>query len=52
MHALRGVETEHLSQMEDLKSFRQWGSNTPGHPENFVTPGVEVTTGLWLLRPG
>ena len=31
--------------MEDLKSFRQWGSITPGHPENELTPGVEVTTG-------
>ncbi|GAB4858736.1 hypothetical protein Ancab_010210 [Ancistrocladus abbreviatus] len=30
---------------EDLKSFRQWGSRTPGHPENFETPGIEVTTG-------
>lgn len=31
--------------MEDLQSFRQWGSITPGHPENELTPGVEVTTG-------
>ena len=31
--------------MEDLKSFRQWGSRTPGHPEYRVTPGVEATTG-------
>ncbi len=34
-----------IAQMEELKSFRQLGSMTPGHPENFVTPGVEVTTG-------
>ncbi len=31
--------------MEDLKSFRQWGSITPGHPEYHLTPGVETTTG-------
>ncbi|MEO6747992.1 MAG: transketolase, partial [Casimicrobiaceae bacterium] len=31
--------------LDDLKSFRQWGSRTPGHPERGVTPGVEVTTG-------
>jgi len=31
--------------MEDLKSFRQWGSRTPGHPETLLTPGVEATTG-------
>lgn len=31
--------------LEDLKSFRQWGSITPGHPEYGLTPGVEVTTG-------
>ena len=30
--------------MDDLKAFRQWGSKTPGHPENFVTAGVETTT--------
>ena len=31
--------------MEDIKSFRQWGSRTPGHPEYGHTPGVETTTG-------
>jgi transketolase len=31
--------------LEDLKSFRQWGSRTPGHPERGHTDGVEVTTG-------
>jgi transketolase len=31
--------------MDDLKSFRQWGSRTPGHPEYRLTPGVEATTG-------
>ena len=31
--------------LEDLKSFRQWKSRTPGHPERGDTDGVEVTTG-------
>ena len=31
--------------IEDLKQFRQWESKTPGHPENFMNPGVEITTG-------
>jgi len=31
--------------IDDLKNFRQWGSRTPGHPENFHTAGVETTTG-------
>ncbi|WP_338038623.1 hypothetical protein [Neosynechococcus sphagnicola] len=31
--------------LDDIKLFRQWESNTPGHPENFMTAGVEVTTG-------
>lgn len=31
--------------LEDLRQFRQFGSNTPGHPEAGHTPGIEVTTG-------
>lgn len=31
--------------LEELKSFRQWGSRTPGHPEYGLTPGVETTAG-------
>jgi transketolase len=30
---------------DDIKSFRQWGSRTPGHPEHAVVPGAETTTG-------
>jgi transketolase len=32
-------------QLDDLESFRQWGSKTPGHPEHGWTKGVEATTG-------
>ena len=39
---LTGVEGMTL---EELQSFRQLHSKTPGHPENFMTPGVETTTG-------
>jgi transketolase len=39
---LTGNETMTLDQ---LKHFRQLGSLTPGHPENFHTPGIETTTG-------
>ncbi|MCR4283021.1 MAG: transketolase [Bauldia sp.] len=31
--------------LDELKRFRQLHSRTPGHPENFATPGVEATTG-------
>ncbi len=32
-------------EMDDLRSFRSWGSRTPGHPEFGHTVGVETTTG-------
>jgi transketolase len=31
--------------LDELKNFRQWSSQTPGHPESHLTPGVETTTG-------
>jgi len=31
--------------LDEIKSFRQFGSKTPGHPEYGLTPGVEITTG-------
>jgi transketolase len=31
--------------LDDIRQFRQLGSKTPGHPENYLTPGVESTTG-------
>ncbi len=37
--------TGYALSLADLKSFRQWGSPTPGHPEVGHTPGVETTTG-------
>lgn len=37
--------TGHGLTLDDLKEFRQWGSKTPGHPENTHTAGIEVTTG-------
>lgn len=37
--------TGHGLTLEDLRDFRQWGSQTPGHPEVGHTAGVEVTTG-------
>lgn len=31
--------------LDELKNFRQWASQTPGHPEYGLAPGVEITTG-------
>ncbi len=39
---LTGFESVSL---DEIKRFRQLGSKTPGHPENFITAGVETTTG-------
>jgi len=34
-----------ITQMDEIKNFRQFKSKCPGHPENFETDGVEATTG-------
>jgi transketolase len=44
LYALLHVNGYDLS-LEQLKNFRQWGSQTPGHPEYRKAPGVEATTG-------
>ena len=31
--------------LDQIKGFRQWGTITAGHPENFLTSGIETTTG-------
>jgi transketolase len=31
--------------LDDIRRYRTWGSKTPGHPEHWLTPGVETTTG-------
>ena len=31
--------------LDQIRNFRQLGSKTPGHPENFITSGIETTTG-------
>lgn len=44
LYSLLHLSGYHVT-MDDLKNFRQWGSNTPGHPEVRDTDGVEMTTG-------
>jgi transketolase len=45
LYALLHLTGEESMTMEEIRSFRQFGSKTPGHPEYGHTPGVEVTTG-------
>ena len=44
LYALLHLTGYELS-MEDIQSFRQWGSRTPGHPERLLACGIETTTG-------
>ena len=44
LYALLHV-TGYALTLEDIKTFRQLGSKTPGHPELGLTPGIEATTG-------
>jgi transketolase len=51
LSGVRAVDSEYKVQqkpavsLDDIKSFRQLDSNTPGHPEYRITSGVETTTG-------
>jgi transketolase len=44
LYALLHVSGYELS-LSEIERFRQWGSQTPGHPERGLTSGVETTTG-------
>lgn len=45
LYALLYLTGNEAMTIEQIRKFRQLGSLTPGHPENFITPGVETTTG-------
>jgi transketolase len=45
LYALLYLTGNESMTIDQLKRFRQLGSLTPGHPENFITPGIEMTTG-------
>jgi transketolase len=45
LYALLHLTGNKAVTLDQLKSFRQLHSLTPGHPENFITPGIETTTG-------
>ena len=45
IYALLHLLGDEKMTIDEIKRFRQLGSLTPGHPENFITQGVETTTG-------
>ena len=45
LYALLYLTGNEAMTIDEIKNFRQLGSLTPGHPENFITPGIEMTTG-------
>jgi transketolase len=45
LYALLYLTGNEAMTIDQIRRFRQLGSLTPGHPENFITPGVETTTG-------
>jgi transketolase len=45
LYALLYLTGSDVVTLDEIKNFRQWGSKTPGHPENHITEGIEVTTG-------
>ncbi|MBE0703958.1 MAG: transketolase, partial [Afipia sp.] len=45
LYALLYLTGNEAMTIDQIKNFRQLGSLTPGHPENFITPGIEMTTG-------
>jgi transketolase len=45
LYALLYLTGNETMTIDEIKNFRQLGSLTPGHPENFITPGIEMTTG-------
>ncbi len=45
LYALLHLSGHDAVSLEEIKSFRQLHSKTPGHPEAHITPGVETTTG-------
>ncbi len=45
LYALLYLTGNEAMTIDQIKRFRQFGSLTPGHPENFLTKGIETTTG-------